>query len=44
MDDGIISIYWYDIIYILDHIINWGFRLCLVVLLYQAVEFLNWRD
>jgi len=43
MDNGIISIYAYDIIYILDHIINWGFRLCLVVLLFQAVEYLKWK-
>ena len=43
MDNGLINIYWYDVLFLMDYIISWLFKLCLIVLLYQAVEYLKWK-
>ncbi len=44
MDNGLINIYWYDVLTLINYIVEWLFRLCLLVLLYQAIEYLKWRD
>ena len=43
MDNGLINLYWYDLLILIDYIISWLFKLCLIVLLYQAVEYLKWK-
>ena len=44
MDNGIISVYAYDLIFVLDHIINWVFRFGLLYFGYKLIDYLEWRD
>ena len=44
MNEYLISVYWNDVLFLIDYIISWGFKLCLIILLYQVVEYLNWKD
>ena len=44
MNEYLINVYWNDVLFLMDYIISWLFKLCLIVLLYQAVEYLKWKD
>ena len=43
MDNGLINLYWYDLLILIDYIVSWGYRLCLLILLYQGIEYLKWK-
>ena len=42
--DNLINVYWYDVIWLADHIITWLFKISLLFLIYQYVEYLKWKD
>ena len=43
MNDGLLSLYLHDSIYIVSELINWIFQIGLLVLLYQVVDYLNYK-
>ena len=42
--DNLINVYWYDVIWLADHIISWIFKISIVIILIKLYDYLNWKD
>ena len=43
MSDGLISLYWFDLLTLIDYIISWLFKIAIVIILIKLYDYLNWK-
>ena len=43
MSDGLINLYWWDILTIIDYTISWLFKIAIVIILIKLYDYLNWK-
>ena len=43
MDNGLINLYWYDLLILIDYIISWLFKISIVIIFIKLYDYLNWK-
>ena len=43
MDNGLLDIYSMDLLLLIDYIINWIFKISLVIIFIKLYDYLNWK-